>query len=151
MKYSLIDVAITVRHQQRTAIAAQLPIWPTSNIIALRRQLQQESRCHPSIFFQTMYPKRPPIPKCHGSINSMSPTFTETPLQTEFDAKPPLSRSMKKLRQAYFWIVNSAIISPHYDIEYNPDSTAGYVVGDSKRRLTLPSGQSYSTMCCCRC
>ena len=25
----------------------------------------------------------------------------------------------EKLRQAYFWIVNNAIISPHYDIEYN--------------------------------
>jgi len=27
---------------------------------------------------------------------------------------PPLD---EKLRQAYFWIVNTAIISPHYDVE----------------------------------
>ncbi len=25
----------------------------------------------------------------------------------------------EKLRQAYFWIVNNAIISPHYDIEFH--------------------------------
>lgn len=33
----------------------------------------------------------------------------------------------EKLRQAYFWIVNSAIISPHYDVEYNvgPAKTGG--------------------------
>src|SRR5207302_1254341 len=33
-------------------------------------------------------------------------TQTDTPLD-------------ERLRQAYFWIVNNAIISPHYDIEYN--------------------------------
>ena len=27
----------------------------------------------------------------------------------------------EKLRQAYFWIVNTAIISPHYDVEYNEE------------------------------
>lgn len=51
----------------------------------------------------------------------------------------------EKLRQAYFWIVNKAIISPHYDIEYNDGSPRTYHVGDSKRLLTLPSAQSYSS------
>lgn len=51
----------------------------------------------------------------------------------------------EKLRQAYFWIVNSAIISPHYDIEYNEAPPAQFTVGDSKARLTLPSAQSYSS------
>ena len=50
----------------------------------------------------------------------------------------------EKLRQAYFWIVNTAIISPHYDIEYNAAPPQSFVVGDSKSRLTLPSAQSYS-------
>ncbi len=45
----------------------------------------------------------------------------------------------EKLRQAYFWIVNRAIISPHYDIEYNDTPPATFVLGDSKSRLTLPS------------
>lgn len=51
----------------------------------------------------------------------------------------------EKLRQAYFWIVNNAIISPHYDIEYNDGPPQSYLVGDSKRTLTLPSSQSYSS------
>jgi len=51
----------------------------------------------------------------------------------------------EKLRQAYFWIVNKAIISPHYDIEYNEGPPQTFTVGDSKRVLTLPSGQSYSS------
>jgi MoxR-like ATPase len=51
----------------------------------------------------------------------------------------------EKLRQAYFWIINNAIISPHYDIEYNDEPPQSFVLGDSKSRLTLPSGQSYSS------
>src|SRR6266496_2325458 len=51
----------------------------------------------------------------------------------------------EKLRQAYFWIVNTAIISPHYDVEYNDGPPQSFVLGDSRSRLTLPSGQSYSS------
>jgi MoxR-like ATPase len=51
----------------------------------------------------------------------------------------------EKLRQAYFWIINTAIISPHYDIEYNDHPPQSFVMGDTKSRLTLPSGQSYSS------
>ena len=51
----------------------------------------------------------------------------------------------EKLRQAYFWIVNTAIISPHYDIEYNETPPPSFVLGDSRSRLTLPSAQSYSS------
>ena len=51
----------------------------------------------------------------------------------------------EKLRQAYFWIVNTAIISPHYDVEYNDAPPATFVLGDTKGRLTLPSAQSYSS------
>jgi len=51
----------------------------------------------------------------------------------------------EKLRQAYFWIVNTAIISPHYDVEYNDGPPQSFVLGDTKSRLVLPSGQSYSS------
>ena len=51
----------------------------------------------------------------------------------------------ERLRQAYFWIVNNAIISPHYDIEYNDHAGAGYRIGDTRRELHLPSAQSYSS------
>jgi MoxR-like ATPase len=57
-------------------------------------------------------------------------------------AAPPLD---EKLRQAYFWIVNTAIISPHYDVEYNGAPPQSYAVGDGRGRLTLPSAQSYSS------
>lgn len=51
----------------------------------------------------------------------------------------------EKLRQAYFWIVNHAIISPHYDIEFNDGPPTAFTVGDTRRTLTLPSAQSYSS------
>lgn len=51
----------------------------------------------------------------------------------------------EKLRQAYFWIVNTAIFSPHYDIEYLDGPASEFQLGDRKSRLLLPSGQSYSS------
>ena len=49
----------------------------------------------------------------------------------------------EKLRQAYFWIVNHAVISPFYDIEYNDGPAQSYKLGDAQNEMTLPSGQSY--------
>lgn len=63
-------------------------------------------------------------------------------VQTPNAAPQPLD---EKLRQAYFWIVNHAIISPYYDIEYNEGPPQTYAFGDKKSRLTLPSAQSYSS------
>ena len=51
----------------------------------------------------------------------------------------------EKLRQAYFWIVNHAVISPHYDIEYNDGPAQSFAFGDPTNRVNLPSGQSYSS------
>jgi MoxR-like ATPase len=51
----------------------------------------------------------------------------------------------EKLRQAYFWIVNNAIISPYYDIEYNDGPPQAFTFGDQKSQVTLPSAQSYSS------
>jgi len=51
----------------------------------------------------------------------------------------------EKLRQAYFWIANTAIISPFYDIEYSDVPPQSYAFGDDRTRLSLPSGQSYSS------
>jgi MoxR-like ATPase len=55
---------------------------------------------------------------------------------------PPLD---EKLRQAYFWITNSAIITPFYDIEYNSGPAPEYKLGDSKTAVRFPSDQSYSS------
>lgn len=57
------------------------------------------------------------------------------------EAAPALD---EKLRQAYFWIVNNAIISPHYDVEFDVTRAARFRV-DAHGRLTLPSEQSYSS------
>lgn len=51
----------------------------------------------------------------------------------------------EKLRQAYFWIVNTAIISPYYDIEYNDAPPRTFFLGDERSRVTLPTDQSYSS------
>jgi MoxR-like ATPase len=51
----------------------------------------------------------------------------------------------EKLRQAYFWVTNTAIISPFYDIEYNEDPPRTFQFGDRKLKLSLPTGQSYSS------
>jgi MoxR-like ATPase len=51
----------------------------------------------------------------------------------------------EKLRQAYFWIVNTAILSPHYDIEYLQEAPPQFFIGDKKSKLTLPTAQSYSS------
>lgn len=51
----------------------------------------------------------------------------------------------EKLRQAYFWIVNHAIISPHYDVEYTDGPSKTFEFGDLKTQVVLPSGQSYSS------
>ena len=67
------------------------------------------------------------------------------PLQSEFNSDDAAIDLDEKLRQAYFWIVNSAIISPHYDLEYNDGPPQSFAVGDSNRQLTLPSAQSYSS------
>lgn len=67
------------------------------------------------------------------------------PAAVERPGTAPEAPYDEKLRQAYFWIVNNAIISPHYDIEYNDGPNASFVVGDSQSRFTLPSGQSYSS------
>src|SRR5437762_4124035 len=58
----------------------------------------------------------------------------------ETEAALPLD---EKLRQAYFWIVNQAIISAFYDIEYNDGPSQAFTFGDTRSTVTLPSGQSY--------
>lgn len=58
---------------------------------------------------------------------------------------PPAPALDERLRQAYFWIANSAIISPYYDIEYSDSPPQVFTLGDSKSRVVLPSDQSYSS------
>lgn len=51
----------------------------------------------------------------------------------------------EKLRKAYFWITNNAIITPFYDIEYNTSPELEFLFNNKKSRLTIPTDQSYSS------
>lgn len=74
-----------------------------------------------------------------ADLYATGPVETETTKRT---AEIPLD---EKLRQAYFWIVNHAIISPYYDIEYNDGPPQSFTFGDQKSVVNLPSDQSYSS------
>ena len=51
----------------------------------------------------------------------------------------------EQLRQAYFWLVNRAIISPYYDIEFSHGEPLRIPLGDAGAELRLPTEQSYSS------
>src|SRR2546426_125092 len=67
------------------------------------------------------------------------------PVAESVDGESAATALDEKLRQAYFWIVNHAIISPFYDIEYYEEASQSFTLGDQKSKITLPSGQSYSS------
>jgi MoxR-like ATPase len=67
------------------------------------------------------------------------------PLSVGQPQTAPQTALDEKLRQAYFWIVNHAIISPYYDIEYNDGPPQTFTFGDQKSKVNLPSDQSYSS------
>lgn len=50
-----------------------------------------------------------------------------------------------KMRQAYFWIVNNAIITPYYDIEFDDNAPATFHFGGAGTEVRLPTDQSYSS------
>ncbi len=67
------------------------------------------------------------------------------PVETEETTEETAAPLDEKLRQAYFWITNHAIISPFYDIEYDDGPGQRFTFGDQKITVNLPSGQSYSS------
>jgi MoxR-like ATPase len=50
-----------------------------------------------------------------------------------------------KMRQAYYWIVNHAIITPYYDVEFNEAAPARYRFGGVGTDVRLPTAPSYSS------
>lgn len=46
-----------------------------------------------------------------------------------------------KFRQAYWWIVNNAVITPYYDVEFGPTKR----VGSGKDEIELPQEYAYSS------
>src|SRR5262249_51438599 len=51
----------------------------------------------------------------------------------------------EKFRQAYFWVVNHAIITPYYDLEYHTQAPRAFKFGGAGTEVRLPTDQSYSS------
>lgn len=86
-----------------------------------------------------------PQPAAAPKSFDVADLYTEGPVAAVAAAEAGSLPLDEKLRQAYFWIVNHAIISPHYDLEYHAGPHQSYTFGDSKTKVHLPSGQSYSS------
>ncbi len=88
----------------------------------------------------------PTVPgKVHGRRKFDIADLYNKPVSTG-EEKPGESYGLdEKLRKAYFWVANYAIINPFCDIEYNETSPNRYVIGDNKTGLTLATGQSYAS------
>ncbi|RKT33284.1 ATPase family protein associated with various cellular activities (AAA) [Microbacterium sp. AG1240] len=65
-------------------------------------------------------------------------------LRVATDAADPVALD-EKLRQAYYWIVNRAVISPYYDVEFSVGSPVSFELGDAGAALTLPTDASFSS------
>lgn len=84
---------------------------------------------------------------------SASPTTHEGPpalerLTTDDLFTPPAPAAVdldEKLRRAYYWLVNRAIISPYYDIEFTHGNPLSYPLGDAGAQLTLPRDPSFAS------
>lgn len=51
----------------------------------------------------------------------------------------------EKFRQAYLWVVNHAIITPYYDIEFNETAPRAFKFGGVGTEVRLPTNMSYSS------
>lgn len=56
-----------------------------------------------------------------------------------------MCRSTRSCVKPISGLLITAIISPFYDIEYNPQPPQVFTFGDGRCRVSLPSGQSYSS------
>jgi hypothetical protein len=88
--------------------------------------------------------QRVPVSPTNPQAAKVTPEFR---IEDLYESDQPGSSPEKagldeKLRQAYFWITNTAIISPFYDIEYNEEPPRTFQLGDRKLEFTLPTGQS---------
>ncbi|MDV7137762.1 AAA family ATPase [Maribacter sp. TH_r10] len=97
-----------------------------------------------SLGFFKRVPESPTNPQKYQNTEKfeIEDLFEDDSLSNE---KAKVAALDEKLRQAYFWITNTAIISPYYDIEYNDGDAKKFVFGDSKVQVNLPSDQSYSS------
>ncbi len=72
-------------------------------------------------------------------------SFYESPLSEAAEEKPGSYGLDEKLRKAYYWVANYAIINPFCDIEYSTDPPREFRIGNNKSRVVLPTDQSYAS------
>lgn len=78
-----------------------------------------------------------------GLDRAARPLSAEDLFAAEAPAAPPALD--EKARQVYYWIVNQAIISPYYDIEFSQRPPLAIELGDAGAQVTLPDEASYSS------
>jgi len=88
----------------------------------------------------------PTVPgKVHGKRKFDIADLYNKPVSTGVEKTGESYGLDEKLRKAYFWIANYAIINPFCDIEYSDTPPNRYVIGDNKTGLSLATGQSYAS------
>ncbi|AXV05246.1 ATPase associated with various cellular activities, AAA_3 [Euzebya pacifica] len=90
-------------------------------------------------------PTNPRHARPDGRAFDVADLYTDGPLPVDSPADAGALPLDEKLRQAYFWIVNRAVISPHYDLDFHDGPSPSWRFGESATEVTLPSGQSYSS------
>ena len=89
----------------------------------------------------------PTVPPASGKARAFDVRDLYAGPATAAEAPDPTTRVAldDKMRQAYFWIVNHAIITPYYDIEFSDGPATTFRFGGVGTDLRLPSDQSYSS------
>lgn len=94
-------------------------------------------------------PSSPVVPAAHRAGRTTSPGALDVADVFGESAPPAQGPSLdEKLRRAYYWMVNEAVISPHYDVEFDaPGQVAqtSVALGETGACLRLPTGPSYSS------
>lgn len=83
-------------------------------------------------------------PTAPGAGHGVHPLAAEDLFAQPVEAAAAIALD-EKLRQAYYWIVNRAVISPYYDLEFSSGAPLTFGLGDAGAQLTLPTEASFSS------
>ena len=81
-------------------------------------------------------------PTTHGGPTALQPRTIADLFAPPVAEAPSLD---EKLRRAYYWMANQAVISPYYDIEFSHGRPLTYRLGDAGAELSLPRDPSFAS------
>jgi MoxR-like ATPase len=87
----------------------------------------------------------PTLPKVNAKLKEFDVRDLYAGPALSVEATPDSMPLDEKFRKAYFWIVNNAIITPYYDIEFNEKPPRTFSFGGAGTEVRLPTDQSYSS------